>query len=616
MKPQAKSIPFVHGLFPSWWESTEHFRSTTPSVSEDQWTDLLESTGFSTMSPLVKDLEDEESNETRLFISTAVRTNERISAPPFDDIVIAHHACEPNELVSSLVTAMAQVAELPVVAVPFSLLSQRKIEQSFCIVVGELGQGYLDLSCVTEEIYRELKWLLLTCNNLLWISLDDVDHPKAALSTGLVRTLRWEREMDKINFLTLKFAQSSSQIPELVSAVTSLYRHYFDGKVEASQNSEFLYKDSSFWANRIYPAKTANNFLQSQISEAPQSQLLGDNVDRPLKARFQGSGRQGLLVWSDDEALARPLGSSEIQVDVQASGLTFQDGMAIRGDIDQHVFGKQIAGTVTEVGQKVETIKPGDHVMTLLVGPEQHSLSRSIRVNASFAQLVSSDTSFTEVATIPGTFTAAYYALHNVARVVEKEKVLVHGAMYAAGQAAIQLAKLAGAEVFVTVKNPEQREAIQLLYGIPDSRIFISDEKLDVAINDAIWGSSGVDIVLNFLQGSAARSAWQCIGMMGRFVDMALKAPGRHRDLDMSPFSRNAMYVGVDIAALSIAHYPSIVKALSEVGKLFRRRLIIGPGQKVFSYSNFGAAVVHIQNDSNMDTAVIVPRTDDMIQVS
>lgn len=615
-KPQSKSTPFVYGLFPSWWESSEHFGSSTPLVSEVQWAELLGSTGFSTLSPAVKDVEDEELNETCLFLSTAMRTKELIAALPFEDIVITHHNDEPNDLVSSLLAAMKQVAKLPVVAVPFRLLSKRKIEQSFCVVVGELGQGYLDLSCLNEDIFQELKWLLLTCHNLLWISMDDVDYPKAALSTGLVRTLRWEREMDKINFLTLKFAQSSSQISDLITAVTSLYQHYFDGNFEPSANCEYLYKDGSFWVNRLYPAKTANNFLQSHISEAPQSQLLGENVDRPLKARFKGSGRQGLLVWSDDESLSQPLGGSEIQIEVQASGLTSQDGMAIRGEIDQHVMGKQVAGVVVHVGEKVKTFKPGDPVMALLIGTEQHSLSRSIRVNSNFAQHVSSDANIMEAATIPSTFTAVHYALHNVARVVENDKVLIHGGMQAAGQAAIQLATLAGAEVLVTVKNPAQKDIIQRLYDIPENRIFVPNEHLDAAISEATGWSPGVDIVLNFLHGTAARSAWQCIGTMGRFIDMALKAPGRHRGLDMAPFSRNAMYVGVDIAALDSAHHPFIMKAFFQVGELFRQRLIIGPGRKLFSYSNFGAAMVHIQNDSNLDTAVVIPKADDVIQVS
>lgn len=612
---EAKCPTFINGLFPSWWESTEPFRSTTPFVSANQWIELLEGAGFTTLSP-VQNIEDKESNKTCLFVSTAVRKNQPDSTLPFADVVITHHTGEPPELVFSLVAAIKQARGLPLVTVPFSQLSQLQLEQSFVIVVGELGQGYLDLSCVDENIYQELKWLLLTCHNLLWISTDDTDHPKAALSTGLVRTLRWEREMDKINFLTLKFSESSS-IPEMVSAVTTLYQYYSDGKVELSPNSEYLYKESSFWVNRLYPADNANNFLQFQISGAPQSQLLGgENWNRPLKARFKGSGRQGLLVWSDDEAFSQLLGPSEIQVDVHASGLTFQDSMAIRGDTDQHVFGKQVAGIVTQIGQKVEIFKPGDRVMALLVGPEQHSLSRSIRINANFVQQLSSDADIMEAATIPSTFAAVHYALHRVARVVEEEKVLVHGAMYAAGQAAIQLAKLAGAEVFVTVKTPEQKHKIHMMYGVSENRIFVLDENPDAIIKEATGGPSGVDVVLNFLHGSVARLAWQCIGIMGRFIDMALKAPGRHRALDMSPFSRNAMYIGVDIAALGIAHHPAIVKAFSEVGELFRQRLITSSGHKEFSYADFGAAMVHIQNESNMDAAVIIPKADDVVQVS
>lgn len=614
VKPQSTCTPFVFGLFPSWWTSTESFRTSSPLVSEAKWSELLKDSGFGAPFPIFQDTEHEEAHETSLFISPAIRSKESIPALPYKDIVIVHDD-KSHELVSALVAAIEQAATVPVVAVPFGSLSQLKVNKSFCLVVGELGKGYLDISSLSEDIYSQLKWLLTTCIHLLWISADDVDYPKAALSTGLIRTLRWERDADSINFLTLKFAQPTPPIPELISAIVLLYRHYSEGKVEASPNCEYTYRDSLFLENRLYPARKANSFFQSKTSGAVESQSFEDNMDRPLKAHFKGSGRQGLLVWSDDEAQHRPLAASDVQVVLEASAFTSQDAMAVRGDIDQQAFGLQAAGTVAGVGSEVNKLKLGDRVMILLTGSGQHSLSCSVRINANFAQLITPNTEYTQAATIPATFTAVQYALQNVAHIARNERILVHGAMHASGQAAIQLAKLAEAEIFATVKTSEQKEILQTLYKIPSTRILLLNEQLDAVIHQATNGS-GVDIVLNFLHGSAAHSIWHCIGPMGRFVDMALKAAGRHRDLDMSPFMRNAMYVGVDIAALDEMHYPLIHKAFSDIGELYRSGSIVAPGQKVFSYSNFASAMLHIQSDTAIDTAVVVPKADDILQVS
>lgn len=98
--------------------------------------------------------------------------------------------------------------------------------------------------------------------------------------------------------------------------------------------------------------------------------------------------------------------------------------------------------------------------------------------------------SFEEAATIPATFLTAYYSLFYLARLEKGESVLIHAAaggvgmfisylfwvisnnIYAIlGQAAIQLCKMIGAEIFVTAGSDEKRNFLQTEFDIPSDHI-------------------------------------------------------------------------------------------------------------------------------------------------
>ncbi|KAG7147988.1 Highly reducing polyketide synthase azaB like protein [Verticillium longisporum] len=66
---------------------------------------------------------------------------------------------------------------------------------------------------------------------------------------------------------------------------------------------------------------------------------------------------------------------------------------------------------------------------------------------------------------MPVVYTTAYYALHDLARLQAGESVLIHWGAGGVGQAAIQLAKKIGADVFVTVGSLEKRDFVHEHYG-------------------------------------------------------------------------------------------------------------------------------------------------------
>ena len=103
--------------------------------------------------------------------------------------------------------------------------------------------------------------------------------------------------------------------------------------------------------------------------------------------------------------------------------------------------------------------------------------------------------SFTEAAGLPTAYVTAYYALHTLAGIKAGDRVLIHAAAGGVGQAAVALAKLAGAEIFATA-SPGKQDFLraQGIEHVLNSRTLDFAEEIMERT-----GGAGVDIVLNSL---------------------------------------------------------------------------------------------------------------------
>ena len=64
-----------------------------------------------------------------------------------------------------------------------------------------------------------------------------------------------------------------------------------------------------------------------------------------------------------------------------------------------------------------------------------------------------------QAASVLSVYVTAYYSLIHLARLREGQRVLIHSAMGGVGQAAIALARHAGAEIYATAGSDEQARA-------------------------------------------------------------------------------------------------------------------------------------------------------------
>ena len=123
------------------------------------------------------------------------------------------------------------------------------------------------------------------------------------------------------------------------------------------------------------------------------------------------------------------------------------------------------------------------------------------------------------------------------------------------GQAALQLAKNIGAEIFVTVGSTEKRRLLIDEYDIPEDHIFNSRDTTFAKGILRITNGRGVDVVLNSLAGEALRKTWECIAMFGRFIEVGKKDILANSGLEMMPFLRNVTFASVNLeVCISCTH--------------------------------------------------------------
>ncbi len=217
-------------------------------------------------------------------------------------------------------------------------------------------------------------------------------------------------------------------------------------------------------------------------------------------------------------------GKNDILIKILASSVTMGDSEMRRFDIAtwiwlplrlymgvfkprMKIYGQELAGVVEEVGSRVTRFKTGDTVfaptqMRLGAHAEYVCLPENYAIAEKPARV-----SFEQAAVIP---TGGLNALHFVrkANIKKGENVLINGAGGCIGTYAVQLAKLAGAEVTCVDSQPK----LGMLQAIGADAI-IDYEKEDFTHSGKKW-----DVIIDIVCKGSFSKAIGCLKANGRYV--------------------------------------------------------------------------------------------------
>ncbi|OBG28373.1 type I polyketide synthase [Mycobacterium sp. 852002-51057_SCH5723018] len=208
------------------------------------------------------------------------------------------------------------------------------------------------------------------------------------------------------------------------------------------------------------------------------------------------------------------LAPGQIRVQVRAAGLNFRDVVVALGAIKDDGLGSEGAGVILDSGDGT-SLRPGDAVMGLF---PHNAFAPTAITDERMVVPIPAGWSFTQAASAPIVFLTAYIALVEIARLSAGQRVLIHAGAGGVGQAAIQIARHLGAEVFATA-HPNKQHVLHEL-GV-DAAHIASSRTLDFlgAFRDATNGQ-GMDVVLNSLSGDFVDASLQLLPRGGSFIEI------------------------------------------------------------------------------------------------
>src|SRR5574338_76657 len=188
--------------------------------------------------------------------------------------------------------------------------------------------------------------------------------------------------------------------------------------------------------------------------------------------------------------------------------------------------GLEIAGEVYSIGTSVKKWKTGDKVFGLLPGG---GYAEFAVINEQMANKIPANLSYEEAASIPEVFLTAYQALAWLARLEKGERILIHAGASGVGLAAIQIAGIIGAEIFITASAAKHEICRKM--GAQHT-IDYKTEDFAVRIKE-LTDSKGVDVIIDFIAGPYFSRNLDSLARDGRLVLLATLGGGKTTDADI-----------------------------------------------------------------------------------
>ena len=574
---------------------------------------MLAGNGFSGTDLIFRDYESDVCHEWAIIVSTAVEpVSFPVASPSILIIVDTNESSVVKEDLATLVQAeltLLKVGSCKIVSLEEAAAAS-DLPNSYCIFLGELEHPILRK--LEQKSLTALQSVLKSTAKVLWVSNSGGSSPTEpyfGMATGLSRVLRTENM--KFVMVTLALNTSGSTTDVQLQNIMKVFQSTILVSNREEYEAEYFEKDGILHINRVVEDKTLDQEISIKCSDK-QIQLQKFGAGLSLKLDVGAPGLLDTLRFIEDEDYAKPLGHTEVEVEVRAVGVNFRDCLIALGRLNTTDLGSECSGVVKRVGKNC-SLSLGTRVSVCYLD----TFRRYTRCPEECAIPIPDNLSFIEAASVPTTFTTVYHSLCEVARIRKGESILIHAAAGGTGQAAIQVAKYFGAVIYVTVGSEDKKQLLVDLYGIPEAHVLYSRDLSFVHGIKRLTEDRGVDIILNSLSGEGLVASWECIAPFGRFIEIGKKDIQSHKDLPMFPFAKNVSFNAVDLMHL-VLERPSLVrKSFAAALELLAVGAITTASPLgVYDVSDIEKAFRLMQSGKNSGKTVIEFNDDSLLQVA
>lgn len=254
---------------------------------------------------------------------------------------------------------------------------------------------------------------------------------------------------------------------------------------------------------------------------------------------FDEPGDEDVLRVADVPAPS--MGEHDVRVAIAGAGINRADLLQRRGLYPpppgaSEIIGLECAGKIVEVGTGIDDLAVGDRVMALLAGG---GYATEAVVPSVCAMRTPENLTDLEAAAFPEVFITAFLNIFLIGGLESGSTTLVHGGSGGVGTAAIQLAKNAGARVFVTAGSEERCRACLELGA--DAAFNYREVDFLSSTLDATAGQ-GVDVVLDCIGGDYFDRHLDVLALYGRLVVIGLQG-GSRAEIDLTRLMRKRLTI-------------------------------------------------------------------------
>ncbi len=351
--------------------------------------------------------------------------------------------------------------------------------------------------------------------------------------------------------------------------------------------------------------RTANDFEHGQAHQpAALRGIAEDAVENVLHLEDMPA---------PDPAALKP---NEVIVAVKSCSISYVDLLMMSGQY-QHMVplpctpGMEYAGVVTAAGKNVTRFKVGDTVLSdiMLTGPRSKGDYQANGGWASFAvapetalHAIPRGFSFDQACNFLYGYETAYYAFANRGKLQPGETVLINGASGVTGMAAVQMAKIFGAQVIATGRSLDKLAPVKA-FGA-DHVIATSEPGNPGAVRKfrdevkALTGGEGAHMVFDTVGGQLAIECLRALRFAGRHLIIGgagntnvAKGHGQRGSANADQFPTNI----IQMKGLYVMGSPMAIHAQRDPSTRTERM------EKINAWANEGKITPYVSHASSLE---------------
>ncbi|MEM8677428.1 MAG: SDR family NAD(P)-dependent oxidoreductase, partial [Cyanobacteria bacterium P01_G01_bin.67] len=608
-------VDLIFGLTEGWWRFNDNRLSNHhPLITAEQWEALLQNNGFS-QALTINDYVDSQG----VILGQKNHVGAQVGAQGLRPVEEDRRKCNVwlllgnNKIDSQSLSDILDRQERDYCFVNLGE-SYQQLEEDRFVVNLESSQDSARLFGELQDKYSSFEKIVYFCESedLETDNIDRLAQKATQPILNLVQTIvKNNISIDRLVLIT-QGAISTHNSEQLTGLMQSTV--WGMGKAIALEHPEL-----NCTLIDLDPEMNIENQLENLVAEISSkttereiafrdNQRCFPRLDKYQQPQLLNSSQPSYLTVNNPGSLdnltlqpitKKQLGNQQVEIKIKATGLNFRD-VLIALDLypgNNKTLGCECAGEVVSVGNKVSELQVGDKVIAIA----PNTFGESVIIERSLLAKFPDYLSFTDAATIPVTFLTAYYTLCHLGKISAGKRVLIHAAAGGVGQAAIQLAQQAGAEIFATASLGKWDYLKSL--GV---KHIMNSRSLDFAeeVNN-ITNGEGVDIILNSLSGDFIPASLSVLKEDGCFLEI-----GKLDIWDETQVHQqlpNAEYHIIDMVQLCQQQPDLIQSMLSELMAKFDSRELQPLPKKVFPLAQAKSAFRYLQQAKHIGKIVITP---------